>query len=191
VIEPADSRKLPAITKLEAARRQIDFAIEHHFAEGDPFVIHTVVSAAFGILRPLAERHGNVRSHRAFANIIRPGKEREFWGVITRASNFLKHADRDPDAKLEDVREEINDSAIFVASAYYADLTGRVSRSMGIFQVWYASLHPEILTEEHRADLLKRMSQAELDALLAMPRALYLKAGRQLLQGNRPRDDIA
>jgi hypothetical protein len=179
----ADIRKLPSITKLEAARRQIDFAIEHHFAEADPFVIHTVISAAFGILRPLAERHGNVRAHRAFADIIRPGKEQEFWGYVNRASNFLKHADRDPDASLEDVREEINDSAIFVALAYYADLAGRLSRPMSVFQVWHAVLHPELLIDEHRAELPKRTSQAEIDRLLAMPRALHLKAGRQLLQG--------
>ena len=115
--------KLPRIGKLEAARRQIEFAISAHFSNGDPFAIHTVTTAAFGILRALAEKRGSVKAHQAISDRIRPGKEGEFWRYINRASNFLKHADRDPDAMLEDVSAEINDSAIFFAIVYYADLS--------------------------------------------------------------------
>jgi hypothetical protein len=43
------------------------------------------------------------------------------WWYLNRAGNFLQHADRDPDAILEDVDEGINDPAIFFAIAYYAD----------------------------------------------------------------------
>jgi hypothetical protein len=178
------SESLPAITKLEAARRQIDFSIDHHFSGGDPFAIHTVVAAALGILRALAESRGDVRTHEAFKRIIRPGKEREFWAVMNRASNFLKHADRDPQALLEDVRAEINDGAIFMAASYYADLSGKVSRPMSVFLAWHASFHPELLTDEYRAGLLTRIPQAEIEIerICRMPRALHLKAGLQLLK---------
>src|SRR5579862_3315887 len=101
------SENLPSITKLEAARRQIDFAIKHHFADDDAFAIHAVISSAFLMLRELAEVRGGVQAHQAFKDIVRPGCEKEFWGLMNRASNFLKHADRDSDAKLEDVRVEI------------------------------------------------------------------------------------
>jgi hypothetical protein len=175
------SESLPAITKLEAARRQIDFAIEHHFSEGDPFAIHTVIAAALGILRELAELRGDVRTHEAFKGIIRPGKEREFWAVVNRASNFLKHADRDPQAMLDDVRAEINDAAIFMAASYYADLSGNVSRPMSVFLAWHASFHPELLTDEYRASLATRTPQPEVERICRMPRALHLKAGLQLL----------
>jgi hypothetical protein len=47
--------------------------------------------------------------------------------IQSRASNFLKHADRDPDAILEDVNEEINDSSIFLAIAYSSALMARTN----------------------------------------------------------------
>jgi hypothetical protein len=176
------SEKFPSIMKLDAARRQIDFAIKHHFAEDDAFAIHTVISSAFLMLRELAEVRGGVRAHQAFKDIIRPGCEKEFWRVMNRASNFLKHADRDPDGKLEDVRVEINDAAIFVAIAYFMDLAGKISRPMSVFQIWYASLNPKLLTDEYRTELLKRAPQEQIDRLLSMPRALHIKAGQQLLK---------
>jgi len=127
------TRKLPTITKLEAARRQIDFAIEQHFAESDPFAVHTVIAAALGILEPLAERSGSVRIHQAMKDLIVPGKEREFRHYVNHASSFLKHADRDPDARLEDVNEDINEPTIFVASLYYADLAKAISTPMSVY----------------------------------------------------------
>jgi len=45
------------VTKIEAARRQIDAAIRLLFSEEDPVVIHTIASAGFRILRDIA--HNN------------------------------------------------------------------------------------------------------------------------------------
>lgn len=151
-------RKLPPIGKLEAARRQIEFAIRANFENRDPFAIHTVIEAAFGILRVLAEKHGAVRIHQALVDRIKPGMEREFWWYINRASNFLKHADRDPDEFLEDVNEEINDVAIFFAIAYYADLSEEpISRSMHLFFTWYLCSHPHLMTDEYRTQVLAKV----------------------------------
>ena len=178
-----NSRKLPPISKLEAARRQIEFAISAHFANGDLFAIHTVTSAAWGILRALAEMRGSVRSHQAMLDIIRPGMEREFWSYMNRASNFLKHADRDPDAMLDDVSEEINDSAIFVAIGYYADLSGSpLSRTMELFTMWYACLHPHLMTDEFRSQVLGMVPQEELERVRKAPRSVQLEAGLGLIK---------
>lgn len=46
------------ITKLEAARRQLCTAIRMYFAEEDELAIHTVASAAYGIIRDLKEQRG-------------------------------------------------------------------------------------------------------------------------------------
>ena len=177
-----ETGKLPTITNLEAARRQIDFSIEQHFSQGDPFAIHTVIAAAFGILEPLAERSGNVGIHQARRDLIVPGKEAEFRSYVNHASNFLKHADRDPDARLEDVNEDINEPTIFVASLYYTDLATEISKPVSVDQWWYAALHPNLLTEEGRAQVLQRVPQERIDALLALPRRLHLRAGQELLK---------
>ncbi len=178
--------KLPQIGKLEAARRQIEFAISAHFSNGDPFAIHTVASAAFGILRALAEKRGSVKAHQAIADRIRPGMAGEFWGYINRASNFLKHADRDPDALLEDVSAEINDSAIFFAIVYYADLSASSeSRTMNIFSAWYLCLHPTLMTDDFRAQVLSRIPQQELERMRESPRNVQLAAGLGLIKNAR------
>ena len=183
-----DARKLPRIGKLEAARRQIEFAIRAHFENRDPFAIHTVTEAAFGILRALAEKRGSVRVHQAIVDRIKPGKESEFWWYINRASNFLKHADRDPDATLEDVNDEINDSSIFLAIAYYADLSAApISPIMNLFFTWHFCLHPNLMTEEYRSRVLTRLPQGELDRLAKMPRNMLLEAGLGLIKGADPR----
>jgi hypothetical protein len=175
--------KLPRIGKLEAARRQIGFAISAHFSNGDPFAIHTVISAAFGILHALAEKHGSVRAHQAISDHIRPGKEREYWSYMNRASNFLKHADRDSDAMLEDVSDEVNDSAILFAILYYADLSGSpLPPTMAMFSAWYVCLHPSVMTDEFRSKVLSQIPQAELDRVRNSTRDVQLEAGLGLLK---------
>jgi hypothetical protein len=48
------------ISKLDAARRQLDTAIELWFHDGDPISIHTLTSAAFEIIQDLNKKHGNL-----------------------------------------------------------------------------------------------------------------------------------
>jgi hypothetical protein len=174
--------KLPRIGKLEAARRQIEFAIYAHFENRDPFAIHTVIEAALGILRALAEKQGCVRIHQDIANRIKPGMQGEFWRYVNRASNFLKHADRDPDAILEDVNEEINDAAIFFAINYYGDLNPEsTSRTMNLFFIWYICSHPNLMTEEFRAKTLEKIPQEALEQLETAPRHVMLEVGWGLI----------
>jgi hypothetical protein len=177
--------KLPAITKLEAARRQIDFAIAQHFSEGDPFAIHTVIAAAFGILRALAKRKGNLRIEQAFTDRIRPGMENQFWNFLNRVSNFLKHADRDPDATLDDVNEGTNEATLFVVSIYYTELVGAPSDAMRIYQAWYGLLHPKVLTDDYRRAILEKVPQMA-ESFSELPRKLQLKGGLMALARTLP-----
>jgi hypothetical protein len=177
-----ERKTLPPISKLEAARRQVDFAIEQHFAEADPFAIHTIICAALGILQALAERSGTVRIHQATKDVIVPGKEAEFRRYMNRASNFLKHADRDPDERLADIAEDVNGPTIFVATCYYADLAREVSAPMSVYMHWFSALNPRVLTEEARAEAQARVRKEDLEAMLAQPRHIKLRAGKALLR---------
>src|ERR1039458_5673769 len=46
------------INKIAAASRQLDAAIRMFFAQEDELAIHTVASAAFGILRDVTDKRG-------------------------------------------------------------------------------------------------------------------------------------
>ena len=131
------------VTKLLAAQRQLLEAVRMFFAGRDQLAVHTVASAAYGIIKDLKAERGRdeagdyyltmtfyaVRSYRRgslpprltedpdFMGWVRkmakrlpitastqyhevkvhldPQTTREFWSRSNRASNFLKHADRD------------------------------------------------------------------------------------------------
>jgi len=82
------------ITKLEAARRQIETAIILWFSEGDPVSIHTLVSAGHRLVYDLNKKSLGLPMLGDTTN-IRPGHEKEYRAIIAKASNFFKHADRD------------------------------------------------------------------------------------------------
>jgi hypothetical protein len=62
------------IDKIEAARRQIDTAIELHFEGRDVVSTHTLVSAGGRILRDLCEQKNTATMWDDFKKIIRPDK---------------------------------------------------------------------------------------------------------------------
>lgn len=81
-----------------------------------------------------------------------PGMEKEVHNTLARAQNFFKHADRDPDDKL-DFDESTNDETIIVATLEYGELlrlgapSGRrkITVPMSVFQLWYFAKDPRDL----------------------------------------------
>lgn len=100
------------INKTEAARRQIDTAIRMLFDNEDPVAIHTIAMAGFRILRDLTASRDDSYMHKMVQSIIKPGMESKFWGAMNSFSNFLKHAEVDPDELYDNVQEEVNDIII-------------------------------------------------------------------------------
>ena len=49
------------LTKLDAARRQLETAVRLYFHEGDPVSTHTLAAAAYNVLRALNKRQGGPR----------------------------------------------------------------------------------------------------------------------------------
>src|SRR5205814_1397104 len=68
--------KIP-ITKLEAARRQIETAITLWFSESDPVSIHTLVSAAHRLVYDINSKSLGLPMLGDTTN-IRPGREKEY-----------------------------------------------------------------------------------------------------------------
>jgi hypothetical protein len=82
------------INKMEAAQRPLDCAIRLLEMEEDSLAIHTLAYAAFRVLFDLCPNRHAMRF--ALDTII----ETMGWDKLTHVPNFLKHADRDPDAFL-------------------------------------------------------------------------------------------
>ena len=164
--------------KPDAARRQLEAAIRMLFSGEDPFAIHTVVGAAYRIVRDLAEKAGNTQFHEIFKQMIRPGKEKQFWAGINKAANFLKHADSDPAGVLE-VEEELNDVLIATACIYYESLGYELTPIMRGFMVWCMVLNPDFFIET--APMKAMLTDSTFDQYHSKPRTEQLKLGRQII----------
>jgi hypothetical protein len=113
------------ISKLDAARRQLETAIRLYFHQGDPVSIHTLVAAAYNVIRDINKHRGGskmVMKEQLF-EFVKPEKRGEFHDLLNQAENFFKHADRDHDATLEFSPKEA-EMLLWDACSKYWELTG-------------------------------------------------------------------
>lgn len=125
------------ISKLDAAKRQLETAIRLFFNDADPISIHTLASAAHCILSDLNKKVGG---HPMIVSdfLILEKYKQEFRKKISEAKNHFKHADKDPDAVI-DFYPEINDFLLYDACSKYEELTGESVSYFRIFAGWFVS----------------------------------------------------
>jgi hypothetical protein len=124
--------------KLDAACKQLDCAIRLVAAHEDQFAVHTLVMAAFGILNDLGR--GRLDEYQL---LYKSYFTRIGWARLTGTANYLKHADRDPNAMLDSLDPRENDWRIGVCLLLYRSLRGTLSTTMAAFHVWMVVLHPD------------------------------------------------
>jgi hypothetical protein len=174
------------LTKIAGAKRQLDTAIRLYFARDDELSIHTLVAAAFRILRDLIEKRGTdfeaellraglyamAKRYRAGTlpeNVSKDLKESGILSLfetiaddddpsrirITRdkaksrgwpsgPANFLKHADRHPNALL--AASDINNENFLIgACVAYRELMPTSSPEIMAFIALWAVEHDQAL----------------------------------------------
>jgi hypothetical protein len=173
-------------TKAEAAIRQLDEAIILIFADHDPLAIRTLAAAAHGILADLVEHNQPAESWRT--KIIEDSKlsRKDAIDILNDAQNYLKHADRDPDAKLT-FDEEENDHIIFIATLECGQLGHPLSFSMQTFQIWYVASYPEKIGAETE---LVQKSRTAFPNMEKQTREENLKRGAEFMEVHRPKYEV-
>ncbi|MDE2010279.1 MAG: hypothetical protein KGJ09_09425 [Candidatus Omnitrophica bacterium] len=138
------------ISKLDAARRQLDSAITLYFRNGDPISIHTLTAAAHQILMDLGKKEG-IKSvfKECSLMFISEEKHKEYLKLINKAENFFKHANQDPN-ELLDFNPETTDFFLIDAVEMYMQLTKETPEDMGILRAWILINYPDFLTQEIR-----------------------------------------
>jgi hypothetical protein len=129
--------KMP-ITKLEAARRQIETAITLWFSESDPVSIHTLVSAAHRLVYDINRKCLGLPMLWD-TTYIRPGREKEYRDILAKASNFFKHADRDAEKTLSFSPESTAFHLLDVCNVYQPLATER--RPLMRLFILYMQIH--------------------------------------------------
>jgi hypothetical protein len=149
---PDDSKI--TITKLDGALRQTETAITLWFYDGDPFSIQTLAAAATQVLQDVNQKRKGppILPDLSF---IKPEYHKEYYNALKAAPNFLKHADKDPDASIS-FDPTLNMHMLFEAVFNFGIITKQPRTPIlnSMFH-WVFVHHPSFFQSE-QADLLRK-----------------------------------
>lgn len=153
-----EEKMIEKISKIDAARRQLDTAIDLYFDDIDALSCFTLAYASLKVLFDLYPHHKGDD----FATQIDRVIGEAGWKHISGVGNFLKHADRDPEGMLERFDPENGMAIIGLATLIYRRITGEFSLKMMAFDCWAEAIGadelgiPELDQNEERATLHKQ-----------------------------------
>ena len=114
------------ISKIDAARRQIDTAIDLYFSGGDFLAIYTIAFAAHQVLNDIYNRHRDD----GFLQTLSERLPSDFRRLLANPANFLKHADRDHDAYLPEISYIQIEAILCSATVLYKRISGDLTSKM-------------------------------------------------------------
>ncbi len=161
------------LSKLDAAKRQLEMAIRIYFQNGDPVSIHTLVAAAYNVLHALNKTKGGepmiVKDR--FVEYVKPEHHREFIDRINSAENFFKHADRDPEGVL-DFNPQQSEYLLIDAVSQYFKLSGEDLPLFAVFRGWYVANNPHLFDFPPEQ---QRMLHTNSPSIVELGRARYFE----------------
>lgn len=136
------------VTKLQAAQRQLTVATELYFHDADPIAVHTLVAAAYNIIRDLSKHRGapGMAVKDYFPTTVSPSKQQAVTNWVNSFENFFKHADRDPDGEIE-FNADITESMLMDAWAQYERLGGSLPETAKVFKLWIGNVKEDAWPE--------------------------------------------
>ena len=120
------------ISKVDAAHRQLDTAIDMYFNDADALSCFTLTYAGFKVLLDIYPHH----QEDGFAKQIDDLLGKEGWWHLSGVGNFLKHADRDPDGVLETFHPDLAYTVLGLATLLFRRITGEFSLKMKALDFW-------------------------------------------------------
>lgn len=164
------------IDKAEAARRQLETAIDLYFDNADSLSVHTLGFASLKVLFDLYPH----RNQDDFAAQLDGIIKKEGWKAMSGVANFLKHADRDPDALLAPHHPQQAMFVIGLATLLYRRIIGDLSLKIRAFDYWVEELgYEELGIEELDTDPDRVKAFADHRAKIrALPHAEMMAIGK-------------
>lgn len=152
------------ITKIDAARRQVETAIHLWLDSSDPVSVHTLAAAAHQVLHDLGTKQGHPSILRGLI-VVRPEYRKKVAKALVKAENFLKHADKDPQQVL-DFNPEATEILLLDAVITYEIFTGKVVPLLSTFKLWMFLNRPEFMEKEVMDKVLKQNPSIAADTTL-------------------------
>jgi len=155
------------LSKLEAARRQLETAIKLYFGYGDEVSIHTLAAAAYSLIRDINEHRGGEPMLKDLHFFLSDRLAHEFRKYINRPENFLKHADKDVDG-MRELEPRWTEALLWEASRKYCEMTGEQNKLMLTFVFWVVERQPK-LREQFEKDCASQGLPNQLKSLAPLP----------------------
>jgi hypothetical protein len=127
------------VGKIEASDRQLNEAVQMWLDARDPLSIHTVTMAGFGILKDLHQVQFQEEATDPLRNLL----SQIAYNKFNEISNFLKHADRDPDANISVPDDRLNESRIGICLTVLRCLGRPLTPTLGAFHLMSLMTYPE------------------------------------------------
>lgn len=143
------------LSKLDVAKRELEFSIRLFFLSGDPIIIHLVTSAALNIIRDLCKKKGIKTFMDQFLSRVKPEKHKLVIDKLHEAQNFMKHADRDED-KLLDFNPELTDFTLWECVDLYYQLAKEVTGIMQAYRLFIYLKYPDLLEDLEAKELFEQ-----------------------------------
>ena len=126
-----------SLSKIDAARRQLETAILLYFRDGDAVSIHTLAAAAHEILAAVNRKRG---SEPMISDMVLEGIKLEYRDAfndrVKEAQNFFKHGSRDPFATLTGFSTRQSEVLLIDACLAYGRITEDRPPVTRLFALW-------------------------------------------------------
>jgi hypothetical protein len=150
------------ISKLDAAKRQLELALNLFFHNGDVVSMHTLVGAAYDILKGLCDAQGADIYALKNKKFVKPEKYSDYLNIVNKPQNFFKHADTDATAILE-FNPSVTEIFLFDAVNTYQGLTGEITPIMLLFRAWFYLKNSDMIDSKMLAQFQEFESKLKLD----------------------------
>jgi hypothetical protein len=153
------------LTKLESAERQLKEAVRMFFECRDPVAVHTLVFASHQVLYDMCASSKNSSSLQYSLRDYKyiPADQRQKWNrLLNSAANFVKHADRDPNAVLT-FDPKMIEAFLLDATFLYQNLTGDLFHEGAVYRTWFFLKYPQALIKSEFSNVLDSLRDETID----------------------------
>ena len=152
------------VTKIDAVKRHLDVAIKLFFEDEDPIPIYSISAASHTILKDLVKhRTGKKAVFDDWMDLyIKPEKMGYALTLFASKRNFLKHANKDPDKTIEELKPELVEMELFFCCATFFQLGEKLTDRMAIYWSWLMAQQPNLFIVEKMKDDFERLEQTGL-----------------------------
>src|SRR5215472_10182699 len=168
------------VSKIEAARRQLETAIRLYFSDGDPISVHTLTAAAYNVLRGVTAQTGidpMILRGKMLEYVRAPYKRMMNAELNAAAEDFFKQADQSDRTTL-DFNAATTELMIMDACAQCTKLDGKEPPLFITYRIWFTANHPDVFI---LSDEFKEALQANADSIVQMGSGQYFSTTLPLI----------